>query len=41
MPKMKILNTNRYKRYISENGKNIFSLEGNILFCKICDLNNK
>lgn len=35
MLKVKTSNTSRLKSYISKHGKNIFSLDGNILFCKI------
>lgn len=35
---MKTSNTTCVKNYISEYSENIFSLDGNILFCKICDV---
>ena len=37
MPKVRTSNTNRINNYISEFGENIFSSDGNILFCKICE----
>lgn len=38
MPKVKTSNPSRVKSYIFEYGENIFSSDGNILFCKICDV---
>lgn len=38
MLKVKISNPNRVKSYIFEYGENIFPFDGNILFCKICDV---
>jgi len=37
MPKVRTSNTSRINSYISEFGENIFSSDGNILFCKICE----
>lgn len=38
MLKVKTSNTSRVNSYISEFGENIFSSDGNILFCKICEV---
>lgn len=38
MPKVKTLNSSWVKSYIYEYGENIFSWDGNVLFCKISDV---
>lgn len=38
MPKVKTSNIVRIKSYISEYGENIFSSDGNILYCKMCEV---
>jgi len=38
MPKVKQNHDSKLKKYVSEFGENIFSTDGLILYCKICDV---
>jgi hypothetical protein len=38
MPKVKMSQSNRLTKYVNEFGKDIFSTDGEILFCKICEI---
>uniref|UniRef100_A0A2S2R2X5 DUF659 domain-containing protein n=2 Tax=Sipha flava TaxID=143950 RepID=A0A2S2R2X5_9HEMI len=38
MPKIKQNHNSKLKKYVSEFGENIFSIDGLILYCKICDV---
>jgi len=38
MPKVKTSKSNRSIKYVNEFGKDIFSTNGEILFCKICEI---
>lgn len=38
MPKVKQNHNSKLKKYVSEFGENIFSTDGLILYCKICDV---
>jgi len=38
MPKTKSSVSNRLSNYVSEYGNDIFSCDGEVLFCKVCDV---
>jgi len=38
MPKIKPSDRCRLRAYVQELGENIFSNDGNILFCKVCEV---
>jgi len=38
MPKIKMSKSNQLTKYVNEFGKEVFSTDGEILFCKICEI---
>lgn len=38
MPEVKSLTSDRLRLYVNEFGKDVFSTDGIILFCKICEV---
>lgn len=38
MPEVKSLTSHRLRLYVNEFGKDIFSTDGTILFCRVCEV---
>ena len=38
MPKQKLSTASRLRQYITQSGENVFSTDGTILFCKVCEV---
>ena len=38
MPKQKVSTASRLKQYVTQFGENLFSTDGAILFCKVCEV---
>ena len=38
MPKQKVSTASRLRQYVTQFGENVFSTDGTILFCKVCEV---
>ena len=41
MPKQKVSTASRLRQYVTQFGENVFSTDGTILFCKVCEVKKR